>query len=372
MYMCVIIVAWPMLTDTCRAPLGSVTGAVFGGLFVNGSNWQWAFYSNCIALVVIAVMTYLFVPSAGREQYAPDIKTCIWRLDPYGSVLGVTALVLISFAWNQAPVVGWHQPYVYVTLILGIVCVGAFLYVEDHVAEHPLIPLQYMNVDTSAMLLCLWCGWSTFGIFIFYIWQFFEELRHASPLLASAWYSTNGVSGVAATILTGIFLEKMGPAKAMVLALLSFLIGIILIATAPIDQSYWYQSFWCLVIIPFGMDISFPAATVIISDQFPAKRQGIGASLVNTVVNYSISLGLGFAGTVEVHVNNGGRTRDDLLAGYRGAFYMGIGFAALGTALSLAFWAYTWIRGKRVDKVGEHSLDEALHDASDTKIETAT
>lgn len=101
------------------------------------STWQWAFYSNCIALVVIAVLAYIFVPSAGREQYAPDFKTCVWRLDPIGSILGLLALVLISFAWNQAAVVGWHQPYVYIILILDVISVAAFLYVEGHVAEHP-------------------------------------------------------------------------------------------------------------------------------------------------------------------------------------------------------------------------------------------
>lgn len=196
------------------------------------------------------------------------------------------------------------------------------------------------------MLLCLWLGWSTFGVFIFYTWQFFEELHGASPLLASAWYSTNGGSGVAATILSGIFLERIGAATAMVLALLAFLVEIVLIATAPIDQSCLFQTCWCLVVIPFSMDISFPAATVIISDQFPPKLQAIGASLVRTVVNYRISLRLRFAGTVEVHVNHGGQTRQDMLAGYRGAFYIRIGFAALGTGLSLSFWIYSLLRSK--------------------------
>ena len=52
----------------------------------------------------------------------------------------------------------------------------------------------------------------------------------------------------------------------------------------------------------------------------------------SSVVNYSISIGLGFAGTVESQVNGG-----DLLTGYRGALYMGIGLAGLGLGLSLLF-----------------------------------
>jgi len=41
------------------------------------------------------------------------------------------------------------------------------------------------------------------------------------------------------------------------------------------------------------------------------------------VVNYSISLGIGFTGTVQVHVNSGDKTPEDLLKGYQGALYMG-------------------------------------------------
>jgi hypothetical protein len=65
-------------------------------------------------------------------------------------------------------------------------------------------------------------------------------------------------------------------------------------------------------------------------------RAPSAASLVNTFVNYSISLGLGIAGTVETHVNRGGRTPADTLRGYRAAFYLGIGFSGLGILLALA------------------------------------
>lgn len=46
---------------------------------------------------------------------------------------------------------------------------------------------------------------------------------------------------------------------------------------------------------------------------------------------------LGFEGTVEVHVNNGGMTPADKLKGYRGALYLGVGFASLGILIALAF-----------------------------------
>jgi hypothetical protein len=63
----------------------------------------------------------------------------------------------------------------------------------------------------------------------------------------------------------------------------------------------------------------------------------MAASLVNTVVNYSISIGVGIAGTVETRVNHGGRTEEDELSGYRSALYLGIGLSGLGVLTSLLF-----------------------------------
>lgn len=79
----------------------------------------------------------------------------------------------------------------------------------------------------------------------------------------------------------------------------------------------------------------------------PKKHQGLAGSLVSTTVNYSISIGLGFAGTVESHVNNGGK---DILKGYRGALYMGVGLAASGVVISSAYVLMSIIRDRKGKK----------------------
>lgn len=78
--------------------------------------------------------------------------------------------------------------------------------------------------------------------------------------------------------------------------------------------------------------MSFPSGVIILSNQMPPEHQGLAASLINTVVNYSISIGLGMAATVEAHVNSDGA---DLLRGYRGAWYLGIGLDALGMVFAV-------------------------------------
>lgn len=321
------------------APTGSVVGSVFAGLFALAW-WPWTFWSFAIVLVFTTVAAVLIVPDPPRRVPAnKSLREKISDLDLLGATTGILALVLINFAWNQAPIVGWSQPYVYVILIIGVLFVPVFFLVETRVAESPLIPFEAFSADVSFVLACIACGWSCFGIWFYYTWQFFQELRGGSPLLASAWICPVAVSGVIAAISTGMMLSKVGPAWTMTIALTAFTVGTILIATAPVDQTYWAQSFVGMIIIPWGMDMSFPAATIILSNAVKKEHQGISASLVNTIVNYSISLGLGFAGTIEVHVNRGGATQADVLHGYRGAWYMGIGLAGLGLCISLLYTA---------------------------------
>lgn len=134
----------------------------------------------------------------------------------------------------------------------------------------------------------------------------------------------------------------------MLIAMVSFCVGNILLATAPAHQTYWAQTFVAILITPFGeyscvvssppssdslyigMDMSFPAGAIVLSNHMPPEHQGMAASILCVIQNYAISIGLGMAGTVEAHVSGG-----DLLQGYRGAWYLAIGLDVLGILLAI-------------------------------------
>ncbi|KAL7958037.1 hypothetical protein V8C34DRAFT_166156 [Trichoderma compactum] len=74
------------------------------------------------------------------------------------------------------------------------------------------------------------------------------------------------------------------------------------------------------------------------SNAMGKQHQGMAMSLVNTIVNYSISLSLGIAGTIEQQVT---KTRPKgpatVLFGYHSAEYFSCGIVAFGLLLSLVF-----------------------------------
>ncbi|KAE9984727.1 hypothetical protein EG328_008344 [Venturia inaequalis] len=291
------------------APNGSIAGSVFAGIFGQLAWWPWAFWALAIALAITTVLGYFAIPEPPKEALAKKaLSQKIRELDLESAAVGIAGLILINFAWNQAPIVGWDKAYIIVTLVLGIALMPLFFYIELRWAKQPLIPKECLTTTVGFVLACTACGWACFGIWAYYIWQYIEVIRGIGPILASAWISPVCISGAIAAIATGHLLGKIRPAAVMCTALTFFTTGTILIMTAPMHQSYWAQTFVCTAVIPWGMDMSFPAATLILSNAVKREHQGIAASLVNTVVNYSISLGLGFAGTVEVNVNRGGGT----------------------------------------------------------------
>ncbi|KAI1813904.1 putative major facilitator superfamily transporter [Poronia punctata] len=333
------------------APASAVISPAVTGLFAL-LWWPYAFWALAVVLTFVTLAGLYLIPDpTAPPQHQEDVTThkgflghCA-EIDFLGALVGISGLVLISVAVNQGGLVSWRSGYVSALLVVGVVLCMVFIAVEKH-ARKPLIPLEALNPGVAFVLVALGCGWGCFGIYIYYIWEFYEVLRGASPLLATAWHSPIFVSGIAAALTTGFIIHRVGPAVVMALALLAFTAGTALIATTPIHQSYWLQTFLCNIIITWGMDLSFPAATLMLSDLVAPEHQGIAASLVTTVVNYSGALALGIAGTVESRFNGNGRDAEDILRGYRGAWYLGLSLATTGFIVSSVF-AYRFSKCSR-------------------------
>ncbi|KAH7074559.1 major facilitator superfamily domain-containing protein [Paraphoma chrysanthemicola] len=334
------------------APGGAVVGGTASGLW-SLIWWPWSFWSFGITLAILAILSAIILPSV---PLSPEVRGLSHRervseLDLLGATVGITAMILFNFAWNQAPGFGWEQPYVYVLLIIGILLFPVFFYIELKVAKKPLLPFDALSTDVSFVLICEACGWASFGIWVYYFVQILQEMRGNSPLLSMAQLSPVAAMGFIAAITTGKVISRIGPGWVMLISMLAFLTGSILTATMPVDQLYWKQAFVVTLIIPWGMDMSFPAGTLIMSDAVEKRHQGMAASLVNTVVNYSISIGVGIVGTVDLQVNRGGTTKQDELRGYRGAMYMGIGLSGLGVFTSLLFLGKMHLRERKAARM---------------------
>ncbi|KAH7327293.1 YOR378W-like protein [Rhexocercosporidium sp. MPI-PUGE-AT-0058] len=310
------------------APAGAVLGGVFAAIFSQLIWWPWTYWVMGIVLFTYTATSCLILPP--DEQ---DVRSAVSKptFDFAGTITGVTGLVISNFAWNQAAVVEWSVPYTYILLIFGMLFFGIFIYVETHVARYPLVPIKSPSKEALYALSIIACGWACFGICVFYLWQLIENLRHHSVLSAAAQQCPVGMSGLLASLAVGYLFSKFHVAYIMVGAMACFITGQVLLATVPVSQTYWAQTFVALIVMPWGMDMSFPAGTIILSNGMPREHQGIAASLINTSI----------AGTTIWQTD----TRDDnTLGSYRNAWSFTIGLDGLGVVVALYF---LWISAGR-------------------------
>lgn len=332
-------------------PTGAASGAIFAALIAELAWWPWCFWILSIVCACMLVISYLLIPEdVSYQERSADRPT----FDYLGCITGVTGLILINFALNQAPLTGWDEPYIATLLGLGLLFLVAFIWVELYLTAHPLIPIRGLQIDAVFVLACIAAGWGSHGIWAYYLYLFLEHLRGHSALLTSAQTSPVAITGVLFAFSTVWLLRRIPVSYVMLIAMLFFAMGSILMATAPLHQTYWTQTFLSVLLMPGAMNLSFPAATILLSSALPKEKQGIAASLVSTMVNYSISCGLGFAGsihryTIERASNEHGLkgqsplsvTAPQIIAarleGLRAAYWFSVALGALGVFIAGTF-----------------------------------
>ena len=277
-------------------------------------------------------------------------------MDWTGSVLAVIGLILLNFVWNQGPLVGWGKACIIVLLIVSIVILAIFVLYELRRAVIPLLPREIMKSRPMLMvLLALFLGWGSFGIFSFYYFAFLLNIRKYNVLWAGGTYFMFAIWGMIAALVVGFTIRRSTAPIILFLSMLAFTAGNVMFAVTPVHETYFRMNLGTMIVLSFGMDMSFPASSIMLSDFLPMQYQGMAGSLAYTMVNYSMSLCLGMATTVEKQVNDSGK---NLLKGYRGAEYLSVGLAGLGIVVALIFMIENlWIeRNENLERSKEENL----------------
>lgn len=233
------------------APNGFIVGGVFSSLLAQKVWWPWAYWIMAIVCFLLTFLGVIVIPQESRPKFTDDFSPWI-RLDLLGAATGISALVLINFAWNQAALVGWPTPYTYALLIIGFILLALFGFIE-RTAKCPLLPRSIFTGDLAWVLGCIAAGWSSFGIIIYYFFQFMEVIKGDSPLLATTKWVAAGPSGAIAALVTSFLLGRTPPSVIMFCAMLAFTAGLTIFATVPVHQTFWAQAFVTSLVTSWGM-----------------------------------------------------------------------------------------------------------------------
>ncbi|KAF2164514.1 hypothetical protein M409DRAFT_67994 [Zasmidium cellare ATCC 36951] len=315
-------------------PVGVTLGVVFSSIFAQLLWWPWMFWTSSIAAALCCIFSAIVLPpDTYRSSPADPANKTKEQFDLLGAFTGVTGLLLINFALNEAPVEGWNHVYIPVLLGVGFLLMAAFVWVELCVASRPIVPLKGLHRDAAFTLACIAAGWASHGIWCYYLFLFIEKVRGHQPLVAAAETWPVALVGFSAALAVPFILRKMKVPYLMSISMLFFFAGTILLVFAPVAQTYWINTFLSVIIMPFAMNWSFPSGTILMANAVSKQHQGIAASLICTMVNYSIATGLGIAGTLDRYLS----PIHGLHGGYRDAWWFGIALSLFGFLISLYF-----------------------------------
>ncbi|GAA6034563.1 hypothetical protein JCM8097_005398 [Rhodosporidiobolus ruineniae] len=319
-------------------PIGFMVHGLMASLVAQTIGARWIFWLEDILCFVLGTLSAMIVPHTESGDSS-------LHMDYRGAALGLSGMILFNFAFNHAPLVGWREFYVPLTLGLGLALIVLFFLWERRLGEKALLPTAIFNRNVIGTCLALWWGWMSFGCWLYYTTLFIREIRgRHTPTHLCAELSTITPIGVFAAM-SVIYLEsRMASHWILAISMASFCVGNLMLSVTPPDLSFSALLWPAEILVIFGPDLSFAAGALVIANSVPTSLAGVAGGLVTLITNYSMSIGLGIAGTVEVYTATRPDGSLDLLKGFRSAYYFATCVAFAGFILVV-----TTVRVKRVE-----------------------
>jgi MFS family permease len=234
---------------------------------------------------------------------------------------------------SQSPSAGWDSPYEIALLIVSLVHFAAFSYWETRVAKEPILPFDIWGAPSfGRLLVAILFAFMGLGIFFWYMNLYMQTINGDSLITVGLQYLPLTIMGSIVPFFAAWLVPRVASKVIIGAGCLAMATINVLLATIPAHLTYWAMAFPAMFLSAFTIDLIVTSSQIIASDAVPLKHQGVAGSLISTFLSYGQSLGLGFAGTIEVHTYDHGR---DLLHGYHSAAYLAVGLSGAALVLCL-------------------------------------
>ena len=255
---------------------GPVIGGAFAGideiLFLDG--WRWAFLMNLPigAVSMFMVLTFLHIPHNPRPQ----------KIDWWGAVTIVMAVVPILLVAEQGREWGWSSPLSIAMYVTGVIGIVSFILIERKMGDAALLPLKIFKEQTFArtQLMGFIIGIGMFGGMIT-LPLILQVVYGASPTQAGLLMLPMVAGLMTASITSGRIMSKTGKYRiffnvgtGLLLVGYTYML-LVLDATIPI----WVVSIG-MVIIGLGLGQLLQTTTVASQNSVHGRDIGVATSSI--------------------------------------------------------------------------------------------
>jgi len=255
--------------NSIAAIAGSFIGLVLGGVLAPVS-WRLIFLVSVPIGLVATVWSYRSLRELGVRKAA--------RVDWWGNITFAVGLVglMIGITYGIQPyggdTMGWTSPLVLTTLIGGVAMLGAFCFIELHVAE-PMFHLELFKIrafaggNIAALLAAMGRGGLQFILIIWLqgVWLPLHGYDFARTPLWAGVYMLPLIGGfLVAGPVSGYLSDHFGARPFATGGLIVAAISFVLLMVLPVDFSYvWFALVLALNGIGMGLFASPNSAGVM-------------------------------------------------------------------------------------------------------------
>ena len=291
--------------NTVAAISGAFLGLILGGILAV-FNWRYVFLVNVPFGLIGTVWSYYRL----KELSIKAVKT---KLDLWGNitfVLGIT-LILVGVTYGLIPYgnspMGWSNPWVISSLLIGLISLILFPFVENRV-ESPMFRLDlfknksFAYANIAGLLGALGRGGMMFMLILLLqgIWLPLHGYSYASTPFWAGVYMLPLTAGIFIMgPISGILSDSYGPrwiaTGGMVIVTISFLI----LAALPFNFSY-LEFGLALFLMGVGGGMFGSPNSASIMNSVPSEDRGVASGMMYTIMNTAFTASMAIFFTIVI------------------------------------------------------------------------
>jgi EmrB/QacA subfamily drug resistance transporter len=268
--------------------LAPAIGPTLGGYIVDYLNWRMVFYIN-VPVVLIAIMLGI--------SWIEETATSDVGFDYKGFFLAAVGFSAILYAFSYAPTWTWDDWRIVTLLIVGCICILAWIIVELR-EKTPLLDLNMFKRGGFSLAIGLTFV-TTIGLFslVFLLPLFLQNLRGFSALASGLMVLPTVIGSMISMPVAGRLYDRLGPRLPTVIGLI--ITGItslwlqVLDVTTPDDMLRW-------ILFIRGIGVGFammPVMTYALAS-VPQQMTAQASALINVCRTIFASLGIAVFATL--------------------------------------------------------------------------
>jgi EmrB/QacA subfamily drug resistance transporter len=273
------------------AGAGGALGLLLGGILTSYASWRWTLFVNLVfaAIATVGAVTWL------KNDRAVDHDP----VDMTGLVVVTGGLFSLVYGLSHAETTAWSNPYTIGFLVLGVVLLGAFAFLEIR-AKFPLLPPRVVVNRTrgGSMLAMLFASIGIFGVFLF-LTYYLQGTLGWSPVKTGIGFLPMVAGLVAAAQVSNRFLlPKYGPKPIVPVGLLVSAVALYLLHLIGLHTSYVSHVLPYLIVLGLGFGLSVAPSFSSGTLGLAPHDAGVGSATLNTSQQVGGSIGTALLNTL--------------------------------------------------------------------------